>query len=629
YSALPVKSNQKYLLHLIHEALRNDDLSIIRSKIEKQKQEEEILDIFDEWIDGENKKNNLTKEQAVSILEYIKRFLELIIKISISNESFHPAIEIDESRKNDYSFRKYMNMILSFDSQFTGFQEALHVLKSIQTILEENGKNVESRSEWIKCLFVESDGKTKEELVSYRFAECIVNLCYNYTVENSIYNISKHYQDTIESFRDDFFERLEIEWNYGRNSENLYLQEESNEFSWFIDKNQMPDWNLALRLLKKNKSRISNDDTENILVYENNYKENRKKQKCKNIMYLLRTSLISAVSVILIFMYFILDSLISGNIEGGINFIIKDSLLQLVLFFIWVTFAGFLVDKFLHISNVVDVLKDIYHSLCDIFHLFVWKSAAYVNIKGLLHKLHNKRDQKKELSFMKSDRILEYIKLWKTRRECFKGSQLVSIVEPNESNLKILEDYEIKHDVKLGVVYKSDFNIHVVDLIEKKNTKGKVIGYYPYERLLPVVKTGAVVVVTKCRGKFILLKQFRHSIQESQYCFVRGFGELNIAAEDNAMKELREEIGARGIREKKTIGCIAADSGIIGNKVTVVYVEIDSFSKGNMHEGIEEILLLNEEEMEKYIVNNKINDGFTLSAYMLYVKTFEKRVVKG
>lgn len=58
-------------------------------------------------------------------------------------------------------------------------------------------------------------------------------------------------------------------------------------------------------------------------------------------------------------------------------------------------------------------------------------------------------------------------------------------------------------------------------------------------------------------------------------------------------------------------------------------MEIDSFSKGNMHEGIEEILLLNEEEMEKYIVNNKINDGFTLSAYMLYVKTFEKRVVKG
>ena len=44
-----------------------------------------------------------------------------------------------------------------------------------------------------------------------------------------------------------------------------------------------------------------------------------------------------------------------------------------------------------------------------------------------------------------------------------------------------------------------------------------------------------------------------------------------------------------------------------------MYVEIDSFSKGNMHEGIEEVLLLNEEEMENYIVNNKINDGFTLS----------------
>ena len=62
--------------------------------------------------------------------------------------------------------------------------------------------------------------------------------------------------------------------------------------------------------------------------------------------------------------------------------------------------------------------------------------------------------------------------------------------------MKILEDYEIKHDVKLVLYISSEFNIHVVDLIEKKNTKGKVIGYYPYERLLPVVKTGAVVVVT-------------------------------------------------------------------------------------------------------------------------------------
>ena len=56
---------------------------------------------------------------------------------SISNESFHPAIEIYESRKNDYLFSKYMNMILSFDSQFTGFQEALHVLKKYSDNIEK------------------------------------------------------------------------------------------------------------------------------------------------------------------------------------------------------------------------------------------------------------------------------------------------------------------------------------------------------------------------------------------------------------------------------------------------------------------------------------------------------------
>ena len=72
-----------------------------------------------------------------------------------------------------------------------------------------------------------------------------------------------------------------------------------------------------------------------------------------------------------------------------------------------------------------------------------------------------------------------------------------------------------------------------------------------------------------------------------------------------------------------------ADSGILGNEVSVYYTEIEELPQHTYHEGIEKVLLVSEDEMGKMIMDDEIDDGFTLSAYMLYVKTFEKRVVKG
>ena len=118
-----------------------------------------------------------------------------------------------------------------------------------------------------------------------------------------------------------------------------------------------------------------------------------------------------------------------------------------------------------------------------------------------------------------------------------------------------------------------------------------------------------------------MLKQFRHSIRKDQYTFVRGFGEPNITPEQNVIKELKEEIGAIDIQKPKFLGKIVADSGLYGNEVSVFTVEIDSFDFSLKREGIKEILLCSSQELETYISNKKINDGYTLSAYMLYKTT--------
>ena len=192
-------------------------------------------------------------------------------------------------------------------------------------------------------------------------------------------------------------------------------------------------------------------------------------------------------------------------------------------------------------------------------------------------------------------------------------------MEPNKKGIEEILNYETKHNISIGVVYKSKYNMLVVDLI-----RGKDGGYYTYERLIPTAQKGAVVVVPVYQGRFILLNQFRHAMRENQLAFPRGNGEITsngkiISQEENALKEIQEELGAEIIGSPKQLGSVIADSGISGNPVMVYSVEIKQYKENKGYEGIQEIQLKTTEEMSHCIKNNEINDGFTLAAYMLYL----------
>ncbi len=205
------------------------------------------------------------------------------------------------------------------------------------------------------------------------------------------------------------------------------------------------------------------------------------------------------------------------------------------------------------------------------------------------------------------DSLELYIKLMEERPEYFKNvTQL--IIEKDITNIK---EYMKKTGIAIGVVYKSPYSLLVVDLI--KDDKG---GYYTYERLLPSVKEGAVVMRTMCNGKHVLLKQYRHAIRDYQYSYPRGFGEMGLSSEENVSKELYEEIGCRPSSIKR-IGEVVADSGICGNKIDVYQCNVDYVNITIFNEGIEDVVLLEDEEMERWIKEGKINDGLTLAVYEL------------
>lgn len=204
----------------------------------------------------------------------------------------------------------------------------------------------------------------------------------------------------------------------------------------------------------------------------------------------------------------------------------------------------------------------------------------------------------------------DYLELIKERPEEFIQKEEMKIVLDVN---KVIE-YEQKTGKTIGVIYKSDYRILVVDLIQDETGE-----YYTYERLLSRVKDGAVVAIPIYNGKFVILKQFRHALRDFQYEFPRGFAEAGIPSEENVKKELNEELGAKVI-ESEFIGTIIADSGLSGNKVSVYKCIVENIELKYHYEGIEEVILLSEQELKQWVKEEKITDGFTLAAISLCYK---------
>ncbi len=207
------------------------------------------------------------------------------------------------------------------------------------------------------------------------------------------------------------------------------------------------------------------------------------------------------------------------------------------------------------------------------------------------------------------ERWNEYFKLMDLRPELFSESSLINI----ETDINAIKKFEQETSKHIGVLYHSSYNMLIVDLIKDLNGR-----YYAYERIIPSSSGKAVVVLTKYMDKFVLLKQYRHAIRDYQMCFVRGFGENEFSAEENAVNEIKSEIKG-DIRKIEYLGELSTDSGLTSNKVSYFMCEINSFECSEAHEGIDNIILIGQNEMEESIKNGGITDSFTVSAYCLYL----------
>ena len=201
----------------------------------------------------------------------------------------------------------------------------------------------------------------------------------------------------------------------------------------------------------------------------------------------------------------------------------------------------------------------------------------------------------------------EYQQLIQERPELFRQDNRLSLVFEEDT----VKEFVNRTGKMIGVVYRSPYNMMVVDLV--RDSTGKL---FAYERLLPTVPEGAVVTVPICDNQYVLLRQFRHSIRREQYAFPRGFGEAGYTAEENAAKELEEELGAK-VLSSKFLGYVIPDSGILSGSVVVVECRIDRAKLKMNYEGIQGVEICSDELFLQWIASGKIDDSYTLSAWAL------------
>lgn len=221
------------------------------------------------------------------------------------------------------------------------------------------------------------------------------------------------------------------------------------------------------------------------------------------------------------------------------------------------------------------------------------------------------------MKYHESNSWKDYLALMRDRPWAFAGHPSLEIVTDQETVDRFAEET----GACPGVAYASPYNLMVVDLVRDLTLgeDGAVEArLHTYERLLPAVARGAVVSVPLWGEHFVLLRQYRHAPRKYVLAFPRGYGEPGLTAEENLVKELREELGVTEVRDVRCLGTVLADSGILGNEVAVFSCQVDEPCLKRHYESIEDLLLLDRTELDETIRQGGIEDGFTLAALALF-----------
>lgn len=642
YSVLPIKSTQKHLLALIKRALIYCNLQELYEYDDEDhlaRTYEDFKELFAEYDrNGNRTETSMSFDEMKLIMHNLYHLIEIILKISPLNQIYTYSKKDSDYQKYNLSFYLDKAMHLNLENSFSidmqaCWKDAISILNSLK---EKNIFSSNERSKIVRELKREYVTTPNYSKKAYQLAEAIVDLSYNYACEMSIRNISKHYNvedlenaNEINSFQEDFANRLSQLFINKNDLDSCFLKDETNQFIQFNDMSKIPDFSGAIHYLEYENYFFDATEEENgkdTLRYEYDYLEQQKEQRS-----LLRKGIIN--KILWMIFYFVIAIIFESAINSiqdrlnthlsslGILFSFISKPLSLILSVMLSEYLGLWIKK--RYENVL-TLSDAIFSFVRIFHdiKFLRKleshsyhtdlnSSYYAKEKFNYMRPTEKSYSSKMKKYMRLKNANEYASLFLEPNTVYPFADLTNNDIKNE-----LCNYEEVHDMSFGLIYKSKFNMLVVDPVINKTT-GKI---FPYERLVSPIGKSGVVILAEYHGKFIFLKQFRHALRKEMLALPRGYAEEDSKTPmEDAVREIIEEINGQIIGQPIELGRIASDSGSTNNQAHVFYMQLENYEKNTeSNEGIKSILELSEEEVIHSIYNNEITDGFTLGAFTLY-----------
>jgi ADP-ribose pyrophosphatase len=123
-----------------------------------------------------------------------------------------------------------------------------------------------------------------------------------------------------------------------------------------------------------------------------------------------------------------------------------------------------------------------------------------------------------------------------------------------------------------------------------------------------------VIVLPVYHNRILLIRHFRHSTRRWHLEIPRGYGDRNFSNQNNALRELKEEIGA-SVSRLVSLGQLHPNTGTSMDCDELYYADVEAYGIGDTHEAIDAILPTSVAAFEQMIGNNEITDGFTIAAY--------------
>lgn len=367
-SALPIKHNDTELLQILRDAIKYSDPDSIRVKCQGIS--------FGENTDNKNE-----------IIEYLCTYVSFILSISKMQLAGNPP----KSQKA-FVFEEFMRELQSFDVDkwFADKPNIGRIYRGIltktdcenneneMTILERAGefaakKGINNRSNWHN--YFSGDDKcnnasnhfgnilTEEEML---FAEMLVDLCYNYTVEESIENISLHYTsfEDKESLHADIKERILQYWREIEDGIYSPHTEATAKYIPYPREAGQTEWDTPSRVI------VNKASEGNARIYEENYHKEQKEWSRKLRFTILRNIGIAIFYIII----FCISDILTGYVQDFISVLLNEQISSNLFFDIAINVGMFtilfaivnsLLSKSIHLPDILESVEAIFLSVKD------------------------------------------------------------------------------------------------------------------------------------------------------------------------------------------------------------------------------------------------------------------------